>query len=178
VDDGAVRDPETGAKFILNQSQRQFLRHAFQVGEDGRLLYPELLYSAPKKSGKTAFAAMLTLYTIVVLAGRYGEAICVANDLEQSVGRVFAAVRRMVELMPWLKNAANVTERKIVFPETGAAITAIASDHAGAAGSNANIVVFDELWGYVSERSRRLWDELIPPPTRRVALRLTVSYAG
>jgi hypothetical protein len=81
VDDGAVRDPETGAKFILNQSQRQFLKHAFRTGEDGRLLYPELLYSAPKKSGKTAFAAMLTLYTIVVLAGRYGEAICVANDL-------------------------------------------------------------------------------------------------
>jgi hypothetical protein len=178
VDDGAVRDPETGAKFILNQSQRQFLKHAFQVGEDGRLLYPELLYSAPKMSGKTAFAAMLTLYTIVVLAGRYGEAICVANDLEQSVGRVFAAVRRMVELMPWLKNAANITERRITFPETGASITAIASDHAGAAGSNANIVIFDELWGYTSERSRRLWDELIPPPTRRVALRLTVSYAG
>jgi hypothetical protein len=55
------------------------LRHAFQTGEDGRLLYPGLLYSAPKKSGKTAFAAMLTLYTIVVLAGRYGEAICVAK---------------------------------------------------------------------------------------------------
>jgi DNA replication protein DnaC len=52
------------------------------------------------------------------------------------------------------------------------------ADHAGAAGSNANIVVFDELWGYTSERSRRLWDEMIPPPTRRVALRLTVSYAG
>jgi hypothetical protein len=94
------------------------------------------------------------------------------------VGRVFAAIRRMVELMPWLRTAANVTERKITFPETGASITAIASDHAGAAGSNANIVVFDELWGYVSERSRRLWDEMIPPPTRRVALRLTVSYAG
>jgi hypothetical protein len=53
---------------------------------------------------------MLTLYTIIVLAGRYGEAICVANDLEQGV---FAAIRRMVELMPWLRTAANVTERKI-----------------------------------------------------------------
>ena len=29
-----------------------------------------------------------------------------------------------------------------------------------------------------AERSRRLWDEMVPPPTRRVACRLTVSYAG
>jgi hypothetical protein len=37
---------------------------------------------------------------------------------------------------------------------------------------------FDELWGYTSERSRRLWDEMVPPPTRKIAARLTVSYAG
>ena len=28
------------------------------------------------------------------------------------------------------------------------------------------------------ERSHRLWDEMVPPPTRRVACRLTVTYAG
>ena len=37
---------------------------------------------------------------------------------------------------------------------------------------------FDELWGYTSERSRRVWDEMTPPPTRKVAFRLTVTYAG
>ena len=37
---------------------------------------------------------------------------------------------------------------------------------------------FDELWGYTSERSHRLWDEMIPPPTRKVACRLTTTYAG
>lgn len=178
VDDGAVRDPETGEKFELNWSQRQFLAYAFKTGADGRLLHPELVYSAPKKSGKTAFAAMLVLYVTLILGGRHAEAICVANDLEQSVGRVYAAIRRMVELMGWLRKSANVTEKKITFPETGASITAIASDHAGAAGSNANIVCFDELWGYTSERSRRLWDELIPPPTRKIACRLTTTYAG
>jgi hypothetical protein len=29
-----------------------------------------------------------------------------------------------------------------------------------------------------SERSRRLWDEMVPPPTRKIACRLTVTYAG
>jgi hypothetical protein len=34
------------------------------------------------------------------------------------------------------------------------------------------------LWAFDSERSRRLFDELIPPPTRKIACRLTVTYAG
>ena len=57
-------------------------------------------------------------------------------------------------------------------------IAAIASDYAGAAGANPTITVFDELWGYARESASRLWDEMIPPPTRRIACRLTVSYAG
>jgi hypothetical protein len=38
--------------------------------------------------------------------------------------------------------------------------------------------VFDELWGYISERAQRLWDEMVPVPTRKVSIRLTVTYAG
>jgi len=38
--------------------------------------------------------------------------------------------------------------------------------------------VFDELWGSTSERSRRLWDEFIPVPTRDISCRLVVSHAG
>jgi phage terminase large subunit-like protein len=52
-----------------------------------------------------------------------------------------------------------------------------ASDYAGAAGANPTISVFDELWAYTSERSRRLWDEMVPVPTRRISCRLTTTYA-
>jgi hypothetical protein len=61
---------------------------------------------------------------------------------------------------------------------TGATITAIASDYAGAAGSNPTISSFDELWGYTSENARRLWDEMVPVPTRKISCRLVTSYAG
>src|SRR5262245_36032943 len=64
------------------------------------------------------------------------------------------------------------------FPRLNATIMALASDYASAAGGNQNIAVFDELWAFTSERSRRLWDELVPPPTRQVACRLTTTYAG
>jgi hypothetical protein len=51
-------------------------------------------------------------------------------------------------------------------------------DYAGAAGGKQGIDVFDELWAYASERARRLWDEMVPPPTKKIACRLTVTYAG
>jgi hypothetical protein len=171
-------NPETGQPFVLTDAEKIFLRYAFALTPDGRLMYGELVFSGPKKTGKTGFAAMCLLYVIVALGGRMAEAYCAANDFEQSQGRVFQAAARIVEASPLLSGDAVVTQNKITFLATGSTITAIASDYAGAAGANPNITVFDELWGYTSERAHRLWDEMIPPPTRRIACRLTVTYAG
>jgi phage terminase large subunit-like protein len=173
-----LRNPETGAPFDLYPAQEQYLREALTPGPDGRLPYSELVYSCPKKSGKTATAAMVVIYVIIVLGGPFAEGYCLANDLEQSTGRVFQAIARIVATSPLLRDAAKITQNKIEFPSTGATITALASDYAGAAGSNPTIVCFDELWGYTSERSHRLWDEMVPVPTRRVSVRLTTTYAG
>ncbi len=173
-----LRDPETGKGFELYPAQKRFLREAFTLSQDGRLPYPELVYSCPKKSGKTATAAMATLYVVVVLGGSYAEGYCVANDFDQAQGRVFQAIARIIEASPLLRDSAKITANKIEFPSTGASITAIASDFAGAAGANPTITVFDELWGYTSERAQRLWDEMVPVPTRRVSARFTVTYAG
>lgn len=171
-------DPETGQPFQLYPAQVRFLREALTPTADGRLPFPELVFSAPKKSGKTATAAMATLYVVICLGGRYAEAYCVANDFDQAQGRVFQAVVRIIEASPLLRGSAKVTANKVEFLSTGSTITAIASDFAGAAGANPTITVFDELWGYTSERSRRLWDEMIPVPTKTVSVRLTVTYAG
>ena len=45
-----------------------------------------------EKSGKTATAAMATLYVLICLGGRYAEGYGVANDFDQAQGRVFRAV--------------------------------------------------------------------------------------
>jgi phage terminase large subunit-like protein len=121
---------------------------------------------------------MLVLYVVTALSDRFAEGICCANDIEQAQGRVFQAISRIVEASPILKRDATLTANKILFRSTGSTITAIASDYAGAAGANPSITCFDELWAYTSERSHRLWDELVPPPTRKIACRLTVTYAG
>ena len=171
-------DPETGRPFELYPAEERFLREALTPGPDGRLRYSELIFAAPKKSGKTALGAMAMLYTVVALGGPYAEGYAVANDLEQAQGRVFQAACRILAASPLLRDSARITASKIEFPSTGATITAIASDYAGAAGANPTFTVFDELWGYTSERSQRLWDEMVPVPTRKVSVRLTVTYAG
>ena len=68
---------------------------------------------APKKSGKTTFAAIYVITIVLLFGGAYPEAICAANDYEQSVGRVFAAIRRIVECSPLLCAEAKITTDKI-----------------------------------------------------------------
>jgi Phage Terminase len=171
-------DPETDKPFKLLDAERWFLKFALKLDDRDRLLYPELVYGAIKKSGKTGFAALFLLTLLLLYGGKYAEAYCVANDLEQAMSRVFEMVRRIVEASPLLRQEARITANRIVFEASGATITCLASDYASAAGGHPVISVFDEAWAYTSERSRRLYDELVPVPTRRISCRLMVTHAG
>jgi phage terminase large subunit-like protein len=171
-------NPKTDKPFELLPAERAFLSHMFQLGENGRLLYSDQIYAAIKKSGKTGFAAMIVIVTVLLFGGRYAEAFCIANDQQQAQDRVFENVRQIIEASPLLRNEARITAEKIIFPATGATIIALATDYASAAGAHPTIAVFDELWGFTSERFRRLWDELIPVPTQPISFRLVVSHAG
>src|SRR5207247_3849921 len=108
--------PETERPVEILPAQRSFLAHAFKTGEGGKLLYPELLYSCPKKSGKTTFAALFTLALVLLYGGAFAEATLAANDMDQAVGRVFEMCRRIVEASPLLKREARVLQDRIVFP--------------------------------------------------------------
>jgi phage terminase large subunit-like protein len=167
-------DPEIGAPFVLSEAERQFLALAFTFDDNGRLKYPELVFGAIKKSGKTTLAALIMLTMVLLFGGRFAEGFCVANDLEQAQSRVFAIAKRIIEASPLLRSIAKLTADRISFPVLDASIIALASDAASAAGANPTITVFDELWGYTSERARRLWDEMVTSPARRISARLTV----
>jgi hypothetical protein len=171
-------DPETGKPFTLNEAERAFLERAFQLDDNGRLKYPEQCFGAIKKSGKTTLAAIVMLTMVLLYGGRFAEGYCVANDFEQAASRVFQQVKRIIAASPLLQAEAKITADRVAFPSFDATVIAIASDAASAAGSNPTISCFDELWGYTSERSRRLWDEMITSPARKISARLTVSYAG
>jgi phage terminase large subunit-like protein len=173
-----IHNPETQRPFELLPAERTFLEHAFKIDDTGRLLYREWLYSCPKKSGKTTFQAIIQLTMTLLYGGAFPESFILANSLEQGKGRVFEICCRLVTASPLLCNEAHITADAIAFPAFNAVIKAIPSDAGSAAGSNAVCAGFDELWAYTSERSRRLWDEMTPPPTRKIACRITVTYAG
>jgi Terminase large subunit, endonuclease domain/Terminase large subunit, ATPase domain len=156
----------------------RLLEPRLQIGPDGRALYPELIYGAVKKSGKTTFAGMILIYVIRVLGGKFAEGYVISNSREQAANRVFLAAARIVEASPRLRREAKVSQAKITFTSTGATITAIASDYSTAAGSNPVLSCFDELWAFTTELDHRLFDEMVVPPTKPCGWRLTVTYAG
>ena len=92
---------------------------------------------------------MITL--VVLFGGTHSEAVCAANDHEQAMGRVSAAIEQIVECSPLLRTQAKITADKISI--AGAVISAITSNYASAAGSNPVISTFDELWAYGTERA-------------------------
>lgn len=166
----------TKLPIILTLHQIELLRHLFTLDKNGRFKYETILWSAPKKSGKTTIAALITLWFALFIDPPNEIYIC-ANDLEQSIARVFRDVVIAIGLNPVLANRTTVRKKSILF-DNGTIIEALPSDYAGAAGSRHGLTVWDELWAYTSENSRRLYDELTPIPTRKNSIRLIVTYAG
>jgi hypothetical protein len=73
-------NPETRQPFVLLDAERAFLQHAFKLGDNGRLLYSDQLYSCPKKSGKTTWAAIMILVVVLLYGGPFSESYALAND--------------------------------------------------------------------------------------------------
>lgn len=174
--DKLVKKNELGQPFKLMDHQREILRLAFDFDKDGRLPWDTILYSCIKKSGKT------TLNGAVTLAWGFtqeapNEVLILANDLEQTLARVFKTMEGIIKHNPELQNEAEVQARTI-YLGNGTTVTAISGDYQGAAGSNHGFVSYDELWGYTSEASTRLWEELTPVPTRKNSIRFITTYAG
>ena len=165
----------TGVPIELLEHQRRILRDVFTRDEDGRFPYQTVIYSCPKKSGKTEIGGLVAEW-FALSEGTFNEVYTPANDEEQSQGRVFKAVARSIQSNPRLSSVV-VNKGVITFPD-GTEIRALASDYAGIAGANPGLTVWDELWAYTSENARRLYDELTPVPTRKNSMRFIATYAG
>jgi len=105
------------------------------------------------------------------------EFLIIANDLEQSLARVFKTIDGLIQHNPELAREIRVLQKPMEV-ENGSTITAISGDYQGAAGSNHGWISYDELWAYTSESSCRLWKELTPVPTRTNSIRFITIYAG
>lgn len=174
--DDLVPFNELGQPWRLVDHEREFLRRAFAFDADGRLPWDTIGYFCPKKSGKGLMNALGCTWWGMSQEPP-NEIIILANDLEQAESRVFRTICGLFRHNPALAPSAEIQKGRILL-SNGTIITAIASEYAGAAGSNHGMTSWDELWAYTSERSLRLWEELCPVPTRRNSIRLITSYAG
>lgn len=167
-------------KMVLNAMfDPKFARH-FGVTTG----FQTYVYSTIKKSGKTTIAALIARW-IAETWGRFNEVYSIANDKEQSRGRVYAKALQSIELDPryardtrTIPGQWRIIERDATHLPSGSYLRAVSNDYKGEAGANPTGTFWSELWGYTLEASRRLWDELTPVPTRPRSIRFVETYAG
>ena len=172
-------DPVTAEVFgpgpiRLAEHQRRIVRAALERDSLGRFRWTTVVWSCPKKSGKTRIAAMVAAW-LAQSTGRYAEIYCLANDGKQSADRVLAALKKSNTLgnLGWRDKMTRVD-----LPN-GSFIEAIPVDPTGEAGANPTGTFFSEMWGFRLQAKERLWSEFTIPPTRfGRAIRWVESYAG
>jgi phage terminase large subunit-like protein len=91
------------------------------------LPYDTIIYSCVKKSGKT------TINGAVTLAWGFtqeppNEILVLANDLEQTLARVFNTMEGIIKFNPELQREAEVQSRTI-YLANGTTVTAISGDY-------------------------------------------------
>ncbi len=175
---------ETEEPIVLERHQKAVLRYALRRNAEGRLPFNTILWSQPKKSGKTAVAGMVARWAAETW-GRYGEILCVGNDLKQAQERAYKAARTSIELHPeYRPNTQTLPERWHVLTKdstcltTGTIMRAIATDYKGEAGANPILIVWTELWGFTHTADLRFWAEMAPSPTRPDSIQWIETYAG
>lgn len=160
----------------LQDFQTRILKKVFTPNERGRFPYSTILWSQPKKSGKTTLAsAVAAWYADQIEAPN--EVLCLANNQEQSAGRIYGNALPTLKALGCHVPVASTSKPEVRLPN-GTRFAALANNYAGAAGGNYGLTAWSELWTYKSERDRRLWDELVPVPTRRNSIRWVETYAG
>lgn len=162
-----------GGKLELQPIEKRVLEHCLTPGPDGKLPYTLIIYSCPKKSGKTTIGASVgAWYAEEAMPG--SEIYCLANDQEQAQGRVYLMIDYHNSLS---KRAAQRFKFETEY-RNGTKIMAVPAEYRSQAGGNPGLSIWDELWGYTTESGRRLWAEMTIPPTVNNPLKFVVTYAG
>ncbi len=162
-----------GPRPLLPPFLGEWLNTAFP-GPDGDPKARNIGDFRTKKEGKSALAGAVALY----MASRkaYSEVVITASDIDQAKDRVLRAAKYAVEYGP-LADHAKIYKDTIEL-HNHSTILAMPNDWQGAAGGNYSCVIFDELHAWIREGQRRLFDEMVIPPTQPNGVRWIASYAG
>src|SRR5262249_8786334 len=118
----------------------------------GRMPYRTIIWSQPKKSGKTQIAGAVGAWWADQFANDL--VLTVANDQEQSAGRIFSAMGPALYQLTgkFPKPGAPPVLRL----SNGTMVRAIPNNYEGESGADYGMTLWSELWCFKSERGRRL----------------------
>ena len=168
--------PETNSPMELYPSQIIPLREALRRGSDGKFVYSTVVWSAIKKSAKSAIAAAIGLW--MAWQRSWSSIKVIANDLKQADSRVAYYMRRAILLHPEWKDIVKVAGYKITLPNHSI-IEAIPIDPEGEAGGGDDLVIYSELWGWKSKAELAMWTESTLSPLKYgQSIRWCETYAG
>ena len=168
--------PETGGPIVLHHHQKLALRAALARTDAGDFRHSTIIWSDIKKSAKSTITAAVALWR--AFHSPWGSILIIANDLKQADSRVAYYLRRAITLNPRLRALCHVRGYRVSLPNH-AYIEAIPIDPTGEAGSNADMIVFSELWGAHSKAQARMWTEATLSPTKfGQSFRWVETYAG
>ncbi len=175
-----TKDANTGkaVPYVVFPWYARVLLDLFPDDRSSDLPYSLGVISTTKKGGKTTLNGAIAAYLAFARAPAASELYVFANSQEQSVGRVFAAVKYAVDMSQALRDMCAVRLETSIRLRNGTTVKAQAAMHANIAGSNPYYSGWTELWGYVHPSEQRAWDEMTPPPTVRNAIRVVDTYAG
>lgn len=170
-------DFSTARKIVLDQYQKDILNHVLTPRANGRLPYSTVVWSQPKKHGKTQIAGGV--------AGWYSYemespnlVLCVGDSKEAATGLIFnSALPTFAALGADVPKSPTTGEPIIKLPN-GTIFKAIPANPTGQAGLNYGATFWSELWTFKSELQAKLWAELTPVPTRYNSIRWVETYCG
>lgn len=167
---------DTKAPLQLFDCQIVPLREALSKDERGLYRYSTVVWSAPKKNGKTLIASAVCLF--FAWQRPWSTCKCIGNDAKQATGRVFLNIVQAIRLHPEWSQICKVVQNKITLPNHSV-IEAVPIDPEGEAGAADDFVSYTEIWGWRSKAEVRFWAESsLPPAKYGKALRWIDSYAG
>jgi hypothetical protein len=169
-------DYSKARKLRLAKFQKEILSHVLGFDPLGYLPYSHIFWSQIKKSGKTQIAGGVGAWFADEVEAP-NLVLMLANSQEQSAGLIFESAKPTFKAL-----GVAVPETIHAKPElvlgNGTRVKAIPNNYAGQAGANYGLTQWSELWAFQGERGQRLWDELVPVPTRKNSLRWVETYVG
>jgi len=166
---------KTGEALRLRDWQKELVKRIFARDQDGGLTARVALVGTPRKSGKSALASTLALYSLIAEGIEGGEVVVAAAEKEQA-RIIFGEAKRMVEASE-LSEMCTLYRDAIYVPSTGSVMKVLSAEAFSKEGLNISRAIVDEIHAH---KNRELFDVLSLSMGNRgkIAQLLAVTTAG